>query len=422
MISLLFLLTLLVLPFFISPFLSGILSKSGEILRNYAINNVEAQTCEFVANPVCDLAGTNGVRVDFRWPDAEGGDYYLCIADEPGPCDQFIYVGWNTSYSVYNLLQNRRYLWSVYSVWLSSLSPTQGPFTTPDCAPAPTNNASCGGITASDSVTAGQSFSASVTMQNTGTKAWTTDSTPHNLGSQNLPDNWTWGTNRVGLPSSPINPGQSATFSSNFTAPTTPNTYSFSWKMVEDGVDWFGETCSKNITVSATPKSHIVLSPTSFSFTGVSGGATPSGQTLNIGNTGNATLGWTGSTNQNWCHLSSGSGSISAGSSQNITVTVDAPSNVGSFNCIITISGANADNSPQTASMVYTVGSPCHCSRCSTVNDRMWVEFNTTDSTCVSPAGFPVTQTLNCTCCVSAGCVPAGDTSWYNANYPGVCR
>jgi len=57
---------------------------------------------------------------------------------------------------------------------------------------------------------------------------------------------------------------------------------------------------------------------------------------------------------------------------------------------------------------------PYHCSRCSTVNNRQWVEFDTTDATCASPAGNPVTTGLNCACL-------AGDASWYNANYPNVC-
>jgi len=163
-------------------------------------------------------------------------------------------------------------------------------------------------------------------------------------------------------------------------------------------------------------KSHINLSPTSFTFSGVSGGLTPAGQTLNIANTGNAALNWTGSTNQGWCHLSSASGSIATGGNANITVSVDAPSNVGSFGCNITIYGdANTDNSPQTALVVYNVGSPCHCSRCSTEKKYAWAEFNTTDTTCQSPAGYPVTFTCNCTCTIGS------DTSW-DAVCQTMCR
>ncbi len=112
---------------------------------------------------------------------------------------------------------------------------------------------------------------------------------------------------------------------------------------------------ARALTVTAVPRPHIVLNPTAFTFTGQSGGATPAGQTLRISNTGNATLNWTSSLSRGWCHLSATSGSLAAGNNQNITVTVDAPSNIGSFTCAITVSDANADNSPQTNTLTYTV-------------------------------------------------------------------
>jgi hypothetical protein len=75
--------------------------------------------------------------------------------------------------------------------------------------------------------------------------------------------------------------------------------------------------------------------------------------------TGTATLNWTGTTNQAWCHVTS-SGSINAGSNANTTITVDAPSNVGrDFPCTVTISDSNADNNPQAASVLYTVYYAC---------------------------------------------------------------
>ena len=112
------------------------------------------------------------------------------------------------------------------------------------------------------------------------------------------------------------------------------------------------------IIVSNPPKPTISLNPPSLTFNGTSGGATPSGQTLTINNTGSATLNWTFSRTGagTWCNLSSPSGSIAAGSSQNVTVTVSAPSNTGSFNdCGIRISDSNATNSPQDASVTYVV-------------------------------------------------------------------
>ena len=112
------------------------------------------------------------------------------------------------------------------------------------------NNASCGGIAAPDTVIAGNTFSADITMNNTGTKPWTTDSSPHRLGAQDPQDNVNWAiSNRIGLPSEPINSGQSATFAGTFTATTTPGTYNFDWQMLEEGLGWFGAKCTKTITV-----------------------------------------------------------------------------------------------------------------------------------------------------------------------------
>ena len=114
------------------------------------------------------------------------------------------------------------------------------------------NAASCLSLNAPDSVTAGQSFPASVTCWNTGSKTWNSDSTPHNLGSQNPQDNWTWGFGRVGLPSI-TGPGSAVTFNFTATAPTTAGQTPFSWKMVEDGVEWFGNIASKTINVTNPP-------------------------------------------------------------------------------------------------------------------------------------------------------------------------
>ncbi len=113
-----------------------------------------------------------------------------------------------------------------------------------------TNDASCVNITAPSSVTAGQVFPASVTMQNTGGKTWTSDATPHNLGSQNPQDNLRWGLNRVGLPSASVSTGQQAVFNFNAIAPATAGSYPFDWRMVEDGIRWCGQTCQKTITVN----------------------------------------------------------------------------------------------------------------------------------------------------------------------------
>ncbi len=199
---------------------------------------------------------------------------------------------------------------------------------------------------------------------------------------------------------------------------------------VQDDVNgtYTASNCDNACAVAPSLKSHINLSPVSFSFSGISEGATPAVQTLTISNTGNAILNWTASgvpsKSATWCHLSSNSDNIAVGDNKTYNVSVDAPSNVGSFSdCGIRISGdSNTDNSPLDVTVTYNVSaapiSACHCSRCSTISDRQWVEFDSTDSTCatVVPSSNPVTQTLNCTCTVGNA------KGWYNSNYSGVCR
>lgn len=85
----------------------------------------------------------------------------------------------------------------------------------------------------------GQTYPVSITMQNTGGKTWT-PGTNHKLGSQNPPSNTTWGTSLANMPAGASVPlGQSHTFSFNVTAPTTPGTYNFQWRM-QDPAEWFG--------------------------------------------------------------------------------------------------------------------------------------------------------------------------------------
>jgi uncharacterized repeat protein (TIGR03803 family) len=86
---------------------------------------------------------------------------------------------------------------------------------------------------------AGQSYQVSLTMRNTGSATWTAGQL-YRLGSQDPQDNTTWGLGRVGLPG-PVAPGQQVTFNFTITAPSNPGTYNFQWRMVQDGVQWFGD-------------------------------------------------------------------------------------------------------------------------------------------------------------------------------------
>jgi len=117
--------------------------------------------------------------------------------------------------------------------------------------PTPTSphDAECISITAPISVNAESSFVGTVKMKNVGTNTWT-QSDSYKLGSQNPQNNTRWGFNRLGLPVSSVATDEIVTFTLNATAPATPGIHAFDWKMLQESVEWFGDTCRKNITVN----------------------------------------------------------------------------------------------------------------------------------------------------------------------------
>lgn len=102
---------------------------------------------------------------------------------------------------------------------------------------------------------AGQVYPVSVTMQNTGTTAWSGNRS-YGLGSQNPQDNLMWGIKRVTMPSGitagVISPGYQYKFSFNVTAPASAGTYNFQWKMIQGSTgEWFG-SASTNVAIVVT--------------------------------------------------------------------------------------------------------------------------------------------------------------------------
>ncbi|MGH9968613.1 MAG: Ig-like domain-containing protein, partial [Pyrinomonadaceae bacterium] len=107
----------------------------------------------------------------------------------------------------------------------------------------------------------GQSYSASLTMRNTGASTWTPDG-DYQLASENLSDNQRWGLSRVNLTTT-VAPGSDAIFNFNVTAPATPGAYSFQWRMVQQGVQRFGAlTPNVNVTTVNGPPTVNLTSPT----------------------------------------------------------------------------------------------------------------------------------------------------------------
>ncbi len=99
------------------------------------------------------------------------------------------------------------------------------------------------------SMAAGSRYTVTVVMRNTGTTTWTAAG-KYFLGSQNPENGMTWGVNRVPLLSSVV-PGGQVSFTFAVTAPV-PGSHNFQWRMVQDGVEWFGPyTPNTVVTVSA---------------------------------------------------------------------------------------------------------------------------------------------------------------------------
>lgn len=112
---------------------------------------------------------------------------------------------------------------------------------------APYNNAEVVKVAVPARMQTKTGYDVSVTMRNTGTTTWAPGSS-YKLGSLNWQDNLIWGLNRVAVGTS-VAPGQEYTFTFRVTAPV-PDDYDMQWRMVQEGVDWFGKTTSSAITVT----------------------------------------------------------------------------------------------------------------------------------------------------------------------------
>lgn len=89
---------------------------------------------------------------------------------------------------------------------------------------------------------AGSTATVNVQLRNSGIASWT-DAAGFKLGTQAPQDNTLWrGMTRVLFGAGEtIPPGATKEFSFTITAPVTPGTYAFRWRMVHDTVAWFGD-------------------------------------------------------------------------------------------------------------------------------------------------------------------------------------
>ncbi len=103
------------------------------------------------------------------------------------------------------------------------------------------NNASFVSQSVTNPMSTGQVSSVTVTFLNTGNTAWG-EAAAYRMGPINPYDNTLWaGTNRIFFTGGEvIQPGQTKSFTFNVTAPSTRGSYNFQWRMLQDGVNWFG--------------------------------------------------------------------------------------------------------------------------------------------------------------------------------------
>jgi len=103
------------------------------------------------------------------------------------------------------------------------------------------------------SLACGESITAAVVMKNTGETTWTRDAL-YKLGAVDDADPFYTADTRVWLTDTEsIEPGESTTFAIPLLAPDEPGAYTSDWRMVHEGVRWFGESTAAVIDVSCEP-------------------------------------------------------------------------------------------------------------------------------------------------------------------------
>jgi YD repeat-containing protein len=136
----------------------------------------------------------------------------------------------------------------------TTASITAAPSTLPPSGTTQGNGAQFIAQSVPTSMTTGQSYPVSVTMRNTGTTTWTAAHL-YRLGSQSPQDNVLWGTARVYLPAT-VAPGADVTFTFNAVAPfggeDESPTAQFQWRMVQEGVEWFGTASQDQVVQIAS--------------------------------------------------------------------------------------------------------------------------------------------------------------------------
>ncbi|MRF19956.1 MULTISPECIES: RHS repeat-associated core domain-containing protein [unclassified Stenotrophomonas] len=102
------------------------------------------------------------------------------------------------------------------------------------------------------SMETGRTYRVKLKFTNTGNTTWSA-SAGYALGSWNPNDNVRWGRARVPMPND-VSPQLPAFFEFDVVAPSLPGVYSFQWRLLEEGKEWFGrESDNVQVTVNGPP-------------------------------------------------------------------------------------------------------------------------------------------------------------------------
>lgn len=103
------------------------------------------------------------------------------------------------------------------------------------------------------------------------------------------------------------------------------------------------------------PHARISLAKTTAVLSPGGSGAAPTPTAVTLSNSGAVALVWAAHTNQSWCRLNMFNGRLEPGGTLTLNVLMDAPPKAGATACTVTVADNNADNSPQTMTVNYTV-------------------------------------------------------------------
>jgi hypothetical protein len=114
------------------------------------------------------------------------------------------------------------------------------------------------------------------------------------------------------------------------------------------------QSCTVTLQLTASPR--LTLNPTSLSWTAPAGGAKPADKLLTVQNSGGGTLNWTATYSPSWLSGSKGVGSLSAGASDPLTISVNTVGlAAGSHPGTITFAAPGAADAPQTVDVTLVL-------------------------------------------------------------------